>query len=156
MRSLKEFAHPDQAHKVLADLNQAIRSTLVIAHNEYHHVAELTTQFGDLPSIPCFLGEINQVVLNLVVNAAHAIADVVKDSGELGKIDLLNAWFVISVVDEVEIAHRQIRALVFRKQIARESLIPFFTTKEVGKGTGQGLRPGAQRHRQQARRHAAL
>src|SRR3984957_5344466 len=88
VRSMKEFAHPDQAQKALADLNQAIRSTLVVAHNEYKHVAELGTQFGDLPAVPCFLGEINQVVLNLIVNASHAISDVVKDSGNLGKLDV--------------------------------------------------------------------
>ena len=52
VRSMKEFAHPDQAHKTFADLNQAIRSTLVIAHNEYKYVAELNTEFGDLPPDP--------------------------------------------------------------------------------------------------------
>src|ERR1700722_16198540 len=61
VRSMKEFAHPDQAQKTMADLNQAIRSTLVIANNEYKHVAELHTQFDELPAIPCLLGEINQV-----------------------------------------------------------------------------------------------
>ncbi len=82
---MKEFAHPDQAQKTAADLNQAIQSTLVIAHNEYKYVAELETEFGELPPVQCYLGEINQVVLNLIVNAAHAIGDVVKDTGALGQ-----------------------------------------------------------------------
>ncbi|MDB6082664.1 MAG: sensor histidine kinase, partial [Gammaproteobacteria bacterium] len=86
VRSMKEFAHPDQAQKTLADLNQAIRSTLVVAHNEYKYVATVDTQFGDLPQVECYLGEINQVVLNLLVNAAHAISDVVKGTGDLGKL----------------------------------------------------------------------
>jgi signal transduction histidine kinase len=86
VRSMKEFAHPDQAQKSFGDLNQAIQSTLVIAHNEYKYVAEIETQFGELPPVLCYPGEINQVVLNLLINAAHAIADVVKDTAALGKL----------------------------------------------------------------------
>jgi two-component system NtrC family sensor kinase len=134
VRSMKEFAHPDQAQKTLADLNQAIRSTLVIANNEYRHVAELGTQFGELPAIPCFLGEINQVVLNLLVNASHAISDVVKDSGNLGKLHvrtrLDGAEVEISISDTGTGIPESARHTIFD---------PFFTTKEVGKGTGQGL-----------------
>jgi two-component system, NtrC family, sensor kinase len=134
VRSMKEFAHPDQAQKTLADLNQAIRSTLVIAHNEYKYVAELHTQFDDLPAIPCFLGEINQVILNLLVNASHAISDVVKDSGNLGRLD------VRTRLDgkEVEISISDTGTGI--PESARDKIFdPFFTTKEVGKGTGQGL-----------------
>ena len=65
VRSMKEFAHPDEAQKTAADLNQAIQSTLVISRNEYKYVAELETEFGELPPVQCYLGEINQVVLNL-------------------------------------------------------------------------------------------
>src|SRR6202011_5997230 len=86
VRSMKQFAHPDQAEKTYADLNQAIQSTLVIASNEYKYVAQLETDFGELPPVQCYLGEINQVVLNLLVNAAHAIADVVTDTTGLGKL----------------------------------------------------------------------
>jgi two-component system NtrC family sensor kinase len=134
VRSMKEFAHPDQAQKTFADLNQAIRSTLVIANNEYKHVAELGTQFDELPVIPCFLGEINQVVLNLLVNASHAISDVVKDSGSLGKLHvrtrLDGAEVEISISDTGTGIPESARHTIFD---------PFFTTKEVGKGTGQGL-----------------
>ena len=134
VRSMKEFAHPDQAQKTLGDLNQAIRSTLIIAHNEYKYVAELCTQFADLPPIPCYLGEINQVLLNLLVNASHAISDVVKDTGNLGKLDVRTRldgdWVEISIGDTGTGIPEAARDKIFA---------PFFTTKEVGKGTGQGL-----------------
>ena len=134
VRSMKEFAHPDQGQKTLADLNQAIRSTLVVAHNEYKYVAELDTQFGEVPAVPCYLGEINQVVLNLLVNASHAISDVVKDTGSLGKITVRTRLDADAV--EVSIADTGVGI----PEGARSKIFdPFFTTKEVGKGTGQGL-----------------
>jgi signal transduction histidine kinase len=134
VRSMKEFAHPDQAQKTLADLNQAIRSTLVIAHNEYKYVAELSAQFDDLPPIPCFLGEINQVVLNLLVNASHAISDVVKGTGSLGNLNVRTRLDG----NEVEISISDTGTGI--PESARDKIFdPFFTTKEVGKGTGQGL-----------------
>lgn len=136
VRSMKEFAHPDQAEKTLADLNQAIRSTLVIAHNEVKYVAEIDAQFGDLPLVPCYLGEINQVVLNLIINAAHAISDVVKDSGDLGKLTIRTRFD--AEVDAVEVAIADNGSGI--PESARTKIFdPFFTTKEVGKGTGQGL-----------------
>ncbi len=134
VRSMKEFAHPDQAQKAFADLNHAIESTLVIAHNEYKYVAKLETDFEELPLVLCHLGEINQVILNLVVNAAHAIGDVVKDSGTLGSITVrtrrIGPKVQISIADTGGGIPEAVRAKIFD---------PFFTTKEVGKGTGQGL-----------------
>jgi signal transduction histidine kinase len=134
VRSMKEFAHPDQARKTLADLNQAIRSTLVIANNEYKYIAELSTEFGELPPVPCYLGQINQVVLNLLVNASHAISDVVKDNGSLGKLTVRTR--LDGEVVEISIGDSGTGIPV----AARDKIFdPFFTTKEVGKGTGQGL-----------------
>jgi signal transduction histidine kinase len=134
VRSMKEFAHPDQEHKTLADLNQAIRSTLVIANNEFKYIAELSTEFGELPLVPCYLGAINQVVLNLLVNASHAISDVVKDSGSLGKLTVRTRLDG----DVVEISISDSGTGI--PEAARDKIFdPFFTTKEVGKGTGQGL-----------------
>jgi signal transduction histidine kinase/HAMP domain-containing protein len=134
VRSMKEFAHPDQAEKSFADLNQAIQSTLVIAHNEYKYVAEVTTQLGELPLVQCYLGEINQVVLNLIINAAHAISDVVKDTGNLGRLSIRTHYDAgaveISITDSGGGIPEPVRNRIFD---------PFFTTKEVGKGTGQGL-----------------
>ncbi len=74
VRSMKEFAHPDQKEMASADLNQAITSTLVIARNEYKYVAELETKLGPIPPVKCHVGDLNQVVLNIIVNGAHAIA----------------------------------------------------------------------------------
>jgi signal transduction histidine kinase len=131
---MKEFAHPDEAQKTSADLNQAIQSTLVVASNEYKYVAELDTDFGELPPVQCYLGEINQVVLNLLVNASHAISDVVKDTGSLGKL------MVRTRLDgnEVEISIGDTGTGI--PEAARDKIFdPFFTTKEVGVGTGQGL-----------------
>jgi len=134
VRSMKEFAHPDQAEKSAADLNNAIRSTLVIAHNEYKYVAELDTEFGELPPVQCYLGEINQVVLNLLVNAAHAISDAVKDTGAMGKLTVRTRLDG----EEVEISIGDTGTGI--PEAARDKIFePFFTTKEVGKGTGQGL-----------------
>jgi signal transduction histidine kinase/HAMP domain-containing protein len=134
VRSMKEFAHPDQAVKQSADLNQAIRSTLVVARNEYKYVAEIDTQLTDLPLVQCYLGEFNQVILNLLVNASHAISDVVKDSGSLGKLTVRSRLdgdeVEISIADTGMGIPEAVRAKIFD---------PFFTTKEVGKGTGQGL-----------------
>src|SRR5450432_4792402 len=134
VRSMKEFAHPDQAQKTAADLNQAIQSTLVIARNEYKYVAEIDTEFGELPPVQCYLGEINQVVLNLLVNAAQAIADVVKDTANLGKLTVRTRLDG----EEVEIAIGDTGTGI--PEAARDKIFdPFFTTKEVGRGTGQGL-----------------
>jgi signal transduction histidine kinase len=134
VRSMKEFAYPDQSEKTLADLNQAIRSTLTIARNEYKYVAELETDFGEIPLVSCYLGEINQVVLNLLVNAAHAISDVVKDSGGMGRLAVRTRLDG----EEVEISIADTGTGI--PEGARDKIFdPFFTTKDAGKGTGQGL-----------------
>jgi signal transduction histidine kinase len=134
VRSMKEFAHPDRKEMAQVDINQAISSTLVIATNEYKYVAEIETDFSTLPPVNCYAGEINQVVLNLIVNAAHAIGDVVKGTPEKGKIRV--ATRVLGDQVEIEISDTgkgipvEVRSRIFD---------PFFTTKDVGKGTGQGL-----------------
>ncbi len=134
VQSMKEFAHPDQAQKTFADLNQAIRSTLVVARNEYKHIAELEVDLGELPPVQCYLGEINQVVLNLLVNAAHAIDDVVKAGGAHGRLTVRTQ----AREHDVEIAITDTGTGI--PEAARGKIFdPFFTTKEVGRGTGQGL-----------------
>jgi signal transduction histidine kinase/HAMP domain-containing protein len=134
VKSLKVFAHPDRSERTIADLNHAIESTLTIARNEYRYFAELETCYGDLPPLDCYLGEINQVVLNIVVNAAHAIADTVKGTERKGKITVRTARdrndIVISISDTGGGIPEHVRDRIFD---------PFFTTKEVGRGTGQGL-----------------
>ncbi len=134
VRSMKEFSHPDQKNKVHADLNQAIQSTLTIAQHEYRYVADVITEFEPLPLVPCYLGDLNQAVLNLVVNAAHAIEDVVRGSGRKGVIRVCTRvegdQAVISIEDSGGGIPEAIRSKIFD---------PFFTTKGIGKGTGQGL-----------------
>jgi PAS domain S-box-containing protein len=136
VRSMKEFSHVDQREMARIDLNRAINSTLVIARSEYKYVAEVKTAFQDLPLVTCHGGQVNQVVLNLVVNAAHAIADRNKARGttEKGLITVTtrieNGFAVISIGDTGGGIPEAIRKRIFE---------PFFTTKEVGRGTGQGL-----------------
>jgi two-component system NtrC family sensor kinase len=134
VRSMKDFAHADQKEMSKVDLNRAIASTLVIARSEYKPVAEVETDFGPIPPITCHAGQINQVILNIVVNAAHAIADKVQRTGAVGKISvstrLEDEHVVISISDTGNGIPEDIRSRVFD---------PFFTTKEVGRGTGQGL-----------------
>jgi PAS domain S-box-containing protein len=134
VRSMKEFSHVDQREMSRVDLNRAINSTLIIARSEYKYVAEVETDFQDLPPVVCHGGQINQVVLNLVVNAAHAIADKVKGTPDKGVITVRtrieNGVAVVSISDTGGGIPESIRKRIFE---------PFFTTKEVGKGTGQGL-----------------
>jgi signal transduction histidine kinase len=131
---MKAFAHPDQREKAPVDLNQAILSTLTIARNEYKYVADVETELGDLPPVRCHAGDVNQAILNIVVNAAHAVADVVQGSGRKGRI-------VVCTVrdgDEVVVTIRDTGAGI-PAAIRHRVFEPFFTTKEIGKGTGQGL-----------------
>jgi signal transduction histidine kinase len=134
VRSMKEFAHPDQKEMAPADLNQAISSTLVIAKNEYKYVAELHTELGELPPVRCHVGDLNQVVLNIIVNGAHAIADVVKDSGQKGRLGVRTRQEGGDVIIEISDTGGGIPA-----HVQSHIFDPFFTTKEVGRGTGQGL-----------------
>jgi len=132
--AMKEFAHPDHRKKSSADLNQALQATLTITRNEYKYVADVETELGKLPLVPCYIGDLNQVFLNLLVNAAHAIGDVVGNSGAKGVIRVRSAHDGDTVRIEIEDTGCGIPAAI------RERIFdPFFTTKDVGKGNGQGL-----------------
>jgi signal transduction histidine kinase/HAMP domain-containing protein len=132
--AMKEFGHPDRREKEPADLNRALQGTLIIATNEIKHVAEVETDLGTLPLVACHLSDLNQVFLNLLVNAAHAIGEVVAKTGGKGRIRVRTAHEGDSVRIVIEDTGcgipDAIRDRVFD---------PFFTTKEVGQGTGQGL-----------------
>lgn len=136
VQSMKEFAHPGSIDKKAADINKAIESTITVASNEWKYVADLKTEFDpDLPALPCLVGEFNQVVLNMIINASHAIADIVGDgSNGKGTITVtttrVNEWAEIRIGDTGTGIPEDIRKKIFD---------PFFTTKEVGKGSGQGL-----------------
>jgi signal transduction histidine kinase len=136
VRSMKEFAHPDGPEKSTADLNAALLSTLTVASNSYKSVADVDTQLQDLPQVRCHLGSLNQVFLNLIVNAADSIGEVVSGSDRKGRITVSSREetesesVLISVGDTGAGIPEDIRAKIFDQ---------FFTTKSVGKGTGQGL-----------------
>ena len=134
VRAMKEFAHPDQREKGSADLNKALLNTLTVASNEYKYVAEIETELGELPPVMCHIGDLNQVFLNLIVNAAHAIGAVVADSEEKGHIGVRTTC----EDDTVEITIEDTGSGI-PEEIRQRVFDPFFTTKEVGKGTGQGL-----------------
>jgi PAS domain S-box-containing protein len=134
--AMKEFSHPGTKDKIALDLNHSIESTITVARNEWKYVANLETDFDpSLPPVCCEPGEFNQVILNLIVNAAHAIADVVRKGGpEKGTIIVQTRncaeWAEIRIRDSGTGIPEDVRTRIFD---------PFFTTKEIGKGTGQGL-----------------
>jgi PAS domain S-box-containing protein len=136
VRAMKEFSHPGGKEKTASNLNKAIESTVTVARNEWKYVADLDLDLDpNLPLVPCFLGEFNQAILNLIVNAAHAIGDVVRGRpGAKGHITVrsrcLGDRAEIRVTDTGTGIEEKYRAKIFE---------PFFTTKEVGQGTGQGL-----------------
>ncbi len=134
VRSMKDFSHADQTEMSTVDLNRSIASTLVIARSEYKDVADLETDYGDLPPVMCHGGQVNQVVLNLVVNSAHAIADRMKETGQRGRIRVSTR----AEGDDVHIAIEDTGGGI-PEAIRTRIFDPFFTTKEVGRGTGQGL-----------------
>jgi len=136
VQSMKDFTHPGSDEKMPTDLNRAIESTLTVASHVWKYVADVETNYGTgLDRVPCFASPFNEVVLNLVVNAAHAIEDVVNaETGEKGRI-------VISTAIEGDFAEVAIEdsGKGIPDSIGDKVFDPFFTTKEVGKGTGQGL-----------------
>lgn len=135
VRSVKQFAHPGHAQAQPANLNDLVRDTVNVSRNEWKYVADLTTDLDpDLPPVPCLVHEIGQVLLNLIINAAHAVADKNVHGSDRGVIAvstrLVGDWVEIRIRDSGTGIPEHARDHVFE---------PFFTTKAVGKGTGQGL-----------------
>lgn len=136
VRAMKEFSHPGVEEKTAIDINQTIESTITVARNEWKYIADVETDFAaDMPLVPCLPGEFNQVVLNMIINATHAIADVVRNSpDEKGLITISTRrdgdWVEVRVRDTGTGIPDDVKSRIFD---------PFFTTKEVGRGTGQGL-----------------
>jgi PAS domain S-box-containing protein len=134
VRAMKDFAHPESKEKAAADLNKALLSTLAVARNELKCVADVETDLGDLPPVVCNISDLNQVFLNLLVNAAHAIGEVVKGTEKKGKVQVRTVaegkTVLVTIADTGCGIPGSIRSKVFD---------PFFTTKGVGRGTGQGL-----------------
>lgn len=136
VRAMKQFSHPGRKEKSLININDAIQSTINVARNEWKYVAELVCELDEsLPMVPCLHSELNQVILNMIINAAHAIVEKNREGEEtMGKITLAtrraDAWVEILISDTGTGISDDIKPKIFD---------PFFTTKEIGKGTGQGL-----------------
>ena len=147
VKAMKEFSHPGSEEKVPVDINHAIETTVAVTRNEWKYVADVVLQLDSaLPLVPCILGEFNQAIVNLIVNAAHAIgAGVQEGSGSKGTITIRTRRHgdsaEISIRDSGHGVPEAIRSRIFE---------PFFTTKPVGKGTGQGL---SQVHSTVVKRH---
>lgn len=138
VRAMKEFAHPGHSEKSFFNLNDAIKTTVTVARNEWKYVADMELDLSpDLPLVPCLVDEFNQVILNLIINAVHTIEKSLQAenrSADKGKItvrsETLEDTVRISIVDTGSGIPESAQDRIFD---------PFFTTKEVGKGTGQGL-----------------
>jgi PAS domain S-box-containing protein len=136
VRAMKEFSHPGGERKQAVDLNRAIESTLTVSRNEWKYVADLVTDFdAQLPMVNCYPSDLNQAILNVLINAGQAIAEVFGDGSHgRGQIRIetrhSDDWVEIRIADTGPGIPDNIRDKVFN---------PFFTTKDVGKGTGQGL-----------------
>ena len=131
VRAMKEFSHPSVDEQSPADINHALQMTLIVAKNEYKYVAQVETEFGELPNVVCNIGELNQVFLNLIVNASQAMEDRPGPRGKLGISTRVDGTDLVVAISDtgsgIPLANRE---RVFDA---------FFTTKEVGRGTGQGL-----------------
>ena len=135
VRSMKDFSHPGSNQKELININDAIESTMTVCRNEWKYDAELITDFDPtLTAVPCYVGEFNQVILNIIVNAAHAIHDERGNSEKLGTINIAtrqqDEFAEIRIQDDGAGMPEDVRKRIFE---------PFYTTKGVGKGSGQGL-----------------
>ena len=136
VQAMKIFAHPGGIAKEPVDINKEIEKTITITRNEWKYVARLITHFDStLPAVPCHRAEFNQVILNLIVNAAHAIGDLNgRHSSEKGTI-------TISTGREGNCAEIRIgdTGVGIPEAVRHRIFDLFFTTKEPGRGTGQGL-----------------
>lgn len=132
--AMKRFSHPGDTEMASVDVNESITTTLTVCRNEWKYVADVVTDFGELPTVHGHLGELNQVWLNLVVNAAHAIEE--EERTTKGVITIATAHLADEGAIRVSVSDDG--AGISPEHVDRV-LDPFFTTKEVGKGTGQGL-----------------
>lgn len=135
--AMKEFSHPGGKNKEPVDLNKIIDTTVAIARNEWKYVADVETDLDEnLPQVNCLVDEMGQVFLNLLINAAHAIAAKLGENAEIQKGCITirssrqDGWVEVRISDTGTGIPEKVRYRVFD---------PFFTTKEVGAGTGQGL-----------------
>jgi signal transduction histidine kinase len=134
VRAMRDFSHPASENKVATDINRAIETTVTISTTEWKGVAEIMMDLdAGLPKVLCLPGELQQALLNVIVNAAHAVAEVQRD-GDKGTITIKTG-----VIDETVAIRITDTGAGIREEHQAKVFDPFFTTKDVGKGTGQGL-----------------
>ncbi|WP_114974110.1 response regulator [Rhodoferax ferrireducens] len=127
VQSLKDFSHVGEANWQDADLHHGLDSTLNIVNNEIKYKADVVKQYGQLPLVRCLASQLNQVFMNLLINAAHAI----KERGTITvRTGVVNDWVWVEICDTGAGIPEDIMNRIFE---------PFFTTKPVGSGTGLGL-----------------
>ncbi len=132
--AMKDFGRQDQGERVPTDINRCLDSTLTVAHNELKYIADVQVSLGSLPLVPAHAGELSQVFLNLLVNAAHAVGERFKGSEQRGVVRVASEQrdneVAITIADNGAGISDENKSRIFE---------PFFTTKPLGKGTGQGL-----------------
>ncbi len=127
VRGLRNFSRLDEDEQKLSDIQQGIDSTLMVLHNELKNKVDVKTEYGQIPQILCYPGKLNQVFLNILQNANHAI----EESGTITiKTWLEESWVFISIKDDGN---------GMKSDVVKRIFEPFYTTKDVGKGTGLGL-----------------
>lgn len=127
VQDLKSFSRLDESEFKLADINQGLESTINMVSNEIKYKATLTKQFGIIPQTVCNLGQLNQVFMNILVNAAHAI----ETQGEISVTTSSDESTISIVISDTGTG--------IPPDKLNRIFEPFYTTKEVGKGTGLGL-----------------
>jgi len=134
VRAMGVLAHPGADELIATNLNRVATSALVLTRSRIRGVATVDTALADLPAVLCHPGLVSQVIINLLINAADAVEEKVRNTGELGTIRLatvaLGPWVELSVSDSGMGIPEGIQAHIFE---------PFFTTKPLGAGSGQGL-----------------
>ncbi len=133
VRAMRKFAHPSIERSPI-DVNEGLQTTLIVARNEYKYVADVELDLGELPLVMASGGDLNQVFLNLIVNASHAIEARARDTDQRGTITVRTRAHDACVLITISDTGCGIPA-----EIAGRVFDPFFTTKPVGRGTGQGL-----------------
>jgi PAS domain S-box-containing protein len=130
VRAMKTFSHPGHREHVPADLNEALAATITVTRHQVSEFADFHQELGELPPVQCNIADLNQVFLNLIINAADAI----EETGRRGTITVTTALdgadAVVSITDTGGGIPNDVRDKIFD---------PFFTTKDVGRGSGQGL-----------------
>ena len=130
--AMRFFTHPGSENKEIADLNQIIQNAISLSRNEWKIIAEIKTDLDpNLPGVECLPIELSQVVLNIIINAIHAIQDSGEEKGQIVIVSRQAGELIeVSITDNGTGIPKEIQSKIFD---------PFFTTKDIGRGTGQGL-----------------